>query len=184
MSHPEQQQFFLRTKRAFPRFFADVRVLDVGSLDINGNIRHLFDSPVWYTGIDLAPGKNVDVVAPGHLFDAGIRFDVVISAESLEHDLYYARTLLNMVRLLRPGGLLAFSCASTGREEHGTRRSSPENAPFLESMAPEWADHYHNLTEGEIRVVLPVEEYFDPFHFEENSEVHDLYFWGIKQLPA
>lgn len=181
MAHNSQQRFFRRVSRIFPQHFTDVRVLEVGSLDINGNLRHLFLPPVWYTGIDLAPGPNVDLVAPGHLFDAGIRYDTVLSAEALEHDLYYPRTLQNLVRLLLPGGLLVISCATTGRPEHGTRRSLPENAPFLGRISPEWGDYYRNLDESDFRSALDLETCFSNFRFEIEPHAHDLYFWGMKR---
>ena len=61
------------------------RVLDVGSGDINGNNRQYF-GPGCYTGCDLAPGPNVDVVSPCHeLPFEPATFDVIISSECLEH---------------------------------------------------------------------------------------------------
>jgi len=49
MSHGLQQDFFKRVKDHLPKFFTDVKVLDIGSLDINGNIRHLFEQPFYYS---------------------------------------------------------------------------------------------------------------------------------------
>ena len=40
MSHKEQQDFFESVKNKFPQHFTDVRVLDIGSLDINGNTNY------------------------------------------------------------------------------------------------------------------------------------------------
>ena len=63
------------------------RVLEVGSLDINGSVRPLFEN-CNYTGIDLGEGRGVDVVAhvtDYHRLDDN-EFDVVISTETLEHD--------------------------------------------------------------------------------------------------
>jgi hypothetical protein len=40
-----------------------LRVLDVGSMDVNGTYRTLFDQSAWsYTGLDLEPGSGVDCV--------------------------------------------------------------------------------------------------------------------------
>jgi len=181
MAHSAQQLFFTRLRDRFPHYFTDVRVLEIGSLDVNGNLRHLFTSPVWYTGIDLAPGPNVDVVSPAHLFDFPCCFDTILSAETLEHDLYYVRSLENILRLLRPGGLLAISCATTGRPEHGTSKSHPEDAPFLSQMSPTWADYYRNLTESDLRPPLSPDTTFESYEFQVNPIIHDLYFWGIKR---
>ena len=101
MAHIKQQEFFAKVKTLFPEFFMDVTVLDVGSLDINGNTKHFFDQPFYYIGIDLYAGKNVDVVCPAHLYKSGFQFDVIMSSECLEHDMYYARTLQNMLQLLK-----------------------------------------------------------------------------------
>ncbi len=181
MSHELQQDFFKRVKEHLPNFFTDVKVLDVGSLDINGNIKHHFIQPFYYVGLDLGNGPNVDVVCPGHLYESGFKFDVVSSAECFEHDMYYARTLQNMIQLLRPGGLLVFTCASTGRPEHGTLRSAPSDAPFLEGVDEKWANYYKNLTEDDIRSVIDVNNTFSEFNFEFEPRSCDLYFWGIKK---
>lgn len=155
-------------------------VLDIGALDINGNNQFLFDDCL-YLGVDLAPGRNVDFVSKGHelaLPDAS--FDVIISTECFEHDQFYDRTLRNVVRLLKPGGLFLFSCATTGRPEHGTRRTTPHDAPFIQGLG-EWSDYYKNLEEPDIREALDLESIFSQFEFSTNSESKDLYFWGIKQ---
>lgn len=173
MAHKNQQDFYQRVKNEFPRMFQHVKVLDIGSLDINGGTRGFFD-PAYYIGVDLAPGKGVDVVSPGHLYDSGFKFDVVTTSECLEHDYFWGYTLMNMVRLLKPGGMLIGTCATTGRPEHGTKRTTPSDAPLL----PEgWNEYYHNLTEEEIR--LTIGGAFDEMHFEVNDETHDLYFYAF-----
>ena len=184
MAHTNQQNFIWRVKNKMPEFFKDVKVLDIGSLDINGNNKIFFQHPYFYTGVDLQPGSNVDVVSPGHLYSSGFEFDVIISTECFEHDMYWARTLQNMVKLLRSGGLLIFTCASTDRPEHGTLRTSPDNAPLLQEISDEWANYYRNLNEGDIRSVLNVKEIFTDFEFIEDFSGYignDLYFYGIKK---
>ena len=184
MAHEAQQNFFREVKLRFPKYFTDVKVLDIGSLDINGNTRHFFSHPFSYCGVDLALGNNVDVACPGHLFESSYQFDVVMSGECFEHDLYYGRTILNMIKLLKPKGLMIFTCASTGRPEHGTLRTSPDNAPFLAGMSEKWANYYKNLTEDDIRCFLDVDGIFEDYYFQESHCGHignDLYFWGIKR---
>lgn len=183
MSHPSQQNFFSWIKERYPKYFTDVKVVDIGSLDINGNNKIHFDHPFYYIGVDLAPGENVDVVCPGHLYNSGFLFDTVISSECFEHDMYYARTLQNMIKLLRPGGLMVFTCASTGRLEHGTLKTNPEDAPFLEQMGEKWANYYKNLTEDDIRACIDINNTFIHYEFfeqESGMEGNDLYFYGIK----
>jgi len=183
MSHFNQQNFFQGVKEKFPKYFTDVKVLDIGSLDISGNHKHFFSHPFYYTGLDLALGPNVDVVCPGHLYDSGFKYDVVISGECFEHDMYYVRTIQNMINLLRPGGLMVFTCASTGRPEHGTLNTTPSDAPFLQNISEKWANYYKNLTENDIRAVIDIDKTFKKYEFKEEFcgwEGNDLYFWGIK----
>ena len=180
MAHEQQVNFCKSVKQRFPDFFHGRFVLDIGSLDINGNNQYLFDDCL-YLGIDLLPGKNVDLAITGHnlqLPDESI--DVIISTECFEHDKFYSLTLKNIVRMLKPGGLLVFSCATTGRPEHGTRRTTPVDAPFIQQFG-EWGDYYKNLKEIDIRRVLDIDTIFESHAFSIGMETCDLYFWGIKK---
>ena len=135
MAHQEQVAFCTSVKQRIPKFFSNRLVVDLGALDINGNNQYLFDDCL-YLGIDLMPGRNIDFAAKGHelsLPDESV--DVVISTECLEHDQFYPLTLRNAVRMLKPGGLFLFTCATTGRPEHGTRRTTPADAPFTQNSA-------------------------------------------------
>lgn len=180
MAHQQQIDFCISVKKLLPIFFKNKFVLDVGSLDINGNNQYLFDDCL-YLGIDLLPGKNVDLATKGHelnLPDASI--DVIVSTECFEHDQFYALTLNNILRMVKPGGLFIFSCATTGRPEHGTRRTTPADAPFTHEFG-EWSDYYKNLEEDDIRDVLDVDSIFEKYDFSINLETFDLYFWGVKK---
>jgi SAM-dependent methyltransferase len=184
MAHKEQQYFLELTSNKFPEHFTNVKVLDIGSLDINGNNRKHLKQPYFYTGLDLAKGPNVDVVSPAHLYECGYQFDLIMSGECFEHDIFYSQSLKNIVKLLKSGGLFVFTCASTNRPEHGTTKTSPQNAPFLEEYGEEWCNYYKNLTEDDIREVLNIEETFSDFYFQESFSGYignDLYFWGIKK---
>ena len=113
MAHHQQKNFCTSVKEKFPIFFNGKWVLDIGSLDINGNNQYLFEQ-CGYIGVDLLPGSNVDFVSMGHeLLFPDECFDVIISTECFEHDQYYEKTIKNIVRLLKPGGLFIFSCATT-----------------------------------------------------------------------
>ncbi|TDR31570.1 glycosyltransferase [Hydromonas duriensis] len=179
MAHQEQKDFFNLVKNEFPEYFVDTLVLDVGSLDINGNNSHLFESCL-YVGVDVADGVNVDIVSKGHEVDLPSKcLDVVISSECFEHDMHYSETLKNMYRMLKPGGLFTFTCATLGRPEHGTARTTPHDAPLLQNF-DDWSNYYLNLTEDDIRKVLNVDELFKKYVFQINHKTHDLYFYGIK----
>jgi predicted DCC family thiol-disulfide oxidoreductase YuxK len=166
-----------------PHHFRAKRVLDVGSLDINGNNRSLF-SDCCYIGIDLGPGPNVDIVVKAHEFSAVDGwFDVVISTEAFEHDQYVALSLRNMVRVLKAGGLLLFTCAAPGRAEHGTASMIPDDSPFT-SVLEGWSTYYRPLSEADIREMVDVDGEFARFEFVLNTDQKDLYFWGIKRLGS
>jgi hypothetical protein len=94
--------------------------------------------------------------------------------------MYYVETIKNCVDLTKNGGLFTFTCASTGRAEHGTRRTSKQDAPLLEEYG-DWYDYYKNLTEEDIRNVINCDEIFSDYYFEYNPNAKDLYFWGIKK---
>lgn len=157
-------------KQRFPEYFRRGRVLEVGSLDINGSVRQFFED-CDYTGVDLGEGKGVDLVAKGeNLAYLDDSFDVVASCECFEHNPEWAATLRNMIRMC--SGLVFFSCATTGRPEHGTRRSNPQDAPFC-------GDYYRNLTEDDVRQEVDLSA-FKVYEFISNDKAHDLYFWGLK----
>ncbi len=87
----------------------ELDVLDVGSLDVNGSFRPLVELQGWhYTGLDIRTGDNVDVVAPPYEypFDDG-QFDVVISGSTMEHVEAIWEWFPELVRVLKPGGVLA-----------------------------------------------------------------------------
>ena len=114
MAHQAQQDFLISVKNQFPDKFNNCKVLDIGSLDINGNNRYLFEN-YDYTGVDIGAGPNVDVVCKGHEFKSDTQFDIVISTECFEHDIFYKETILNAINLTKSGGLFVFTCASKGR---------------------------------------------------------------------
>jgi SAM-dependent methyltransferase len=181
MAHIEQQNFCRRFKEKYPKYFKNKKVLDVGSLNINGHNRFLFEN-CSYLGLDIGPGSNVDVVSLGHLYDAKDgSFDVIISTEAFEHDMYYEETIKNIMRMLKDGGMFIFTCASTGRPEHGTIKSDGTiAAPLLQNVSNEWANYYKNLTENDIRSIEGFNSMFSNSYFEYNSSCCDLYFFGIK----
>lgn len=178
MAHPEQMEFCLKVKRRHSKYFKSVNVLDIGSLDINGNNRYLFTGYGSYTGIDVGEGRNVDVVIRGHEYDTPFRFDTIISTECFEHDMHWQDTIMNAVRLLKSEGLLLFTCATEGRNEHGTTRTTPQDSPFTYSL---FNDYYMNLTEADIRSIPGFIDSFTTYKFSTNMNTKDLYFFGIKK---
>ena len=91
-------------------------VLDVGSYAVNGSYRELFsDGGFHYTGLDVAPGPNVDFVVKNpyiwpELHDAS--FDVAISGQCFEHIEFPWLTMGEIARVLRPGGGAVHCCTA------------------------------------------------------------------------
>jgi hypothetical protein len=136
-----------RVRDRHPYYFQGRKVLEVGSLDINGSVRPFF-SRCDYTGVDLGTGPGVDRVC--HAADLPrefARFEVVVSCEALEHDRRWYDTLAAIQRLLVPGGILIVTCAGPGREEHGTAQHGPECSPYT-------PDYYRNLSRDDLEPLL------------------------------
>ncbi len=97
------------------------RVLEVGSLDVNGNPRSLFPDATEYIGVDMRAGRNVDRVVNGHDLEAAfmpIRFDTVLCFETLEHDAEFWRTLAAIRAVLKPGGMFLVTTPTLGFPAH------------------------------------------------------------------
>lgn len=181
MAHPEQHEYCLSVRRRFPEFFTGRKVLDVGSLDVNGNNRSLFEQ-CDYTGIDVGPGKNVDVVSLGHQHTAPYEtYDTIVSTECFEHDMYFPETFTHIVRLLKKGGLFFFTAGGEGRGEHGTLRSDGGCDSPLTSKIPGWENYYRTVDEQWIRSFSDLEALFDRHEFSYLDTTRDIRFWGLKR---
>lgn len=175
MAHQEQRNFIEKVKSFYPEYFSKVHVLEVGSLNINGTVRDFFEDTSSYIGLDLIEGKDVDFVCEGADYDGDSEsMDTVISTECFEHDKYWPNTFSNMYRVTKKGGLVLFTCASTGRHEHGTTRTTPQDSPAT-------TDYYENRTEKDFRDIFDIKSMFTKHAFEYNPVTCDLYFWGIKK---
>lgn len=179
--HKQVIHFMEFVKKIFPNFFINKRVLDVGSGDINGNNRFLFEN-CEYDGNDVIEATNVTIISKTKdLPYANSTFDTIISTECFEHDPEYKESFIKIYNMLKPDGLFCFSCASTGRHEHGTRRTSPNDSYGTIGNLNDMVDYYKNLTEIDLNKVLPLNKLFTVWDTYYNSETKDLYFVGIKK---
>ena len=89
------------------------RVVDIGSLDLNGNYRGLFPDAE-YVGVDIVEGENVDVVMDSNEWQAIKNVDLVISGQTIEHVANIPKLLSSIFNILRPGGLLCVIAPSAG----------------------------------------------------------------------
>lgn len=96
------------------------RVLDVGSLDINGNLRGYFKDST-YIGVDIQAGENVDQIVDGHALVETFgedSFDLVLCFDTFEHDSAFWVTWEQMKRVCKPGGWLLFGAPGPHCPEH------------------------------------------------------------------
>jgi hypothetical protein len=182
--HTDAVDFMIFVKSQFPEFFKNVKVLDVGSGDINGNNRFLFENSVYY-GNDVCEGKNVTIVSktkdlPFH----DNLFDTIVSTECFEHDPEYKSSWKKIYAMLNVGGLFCFTCASDGRKEHGTLRTSPTESFGTIANIAGWTDYYQNLNLSHLSEVFDLQANFSQYACYYNSTSKDLYFWGIKSGSA
>lgn len=134
-----------------------MRCLDVGSLDLNGSYRAMVEGRGWqYLGLDIVPGRNVDIVAPEYDYPFEDReFDVVISGSTMEHVKAIWRWVPELVRVLRPGGLLALiTHTAWGEHRHPVDcwRVLPDGMRYLFDVTGE-LERYVVRTWGEATIV-------------------------------
>jgi SAM-dependent methyltransferase len=96
-----------------------LKILDVGSYNVNGSYKPIFDFPNWqYTGLDISSGPNVDIII-SDLYNwseiATDYFDVVISGQALEHIEFIWLTMTEIKRVMKPGGFCCIICPSQGQ---------------------------------------------------------------------
>ncbi|HHC6530229.1 TPA: hypothetical protein ACN33U_001992 [Vibrio parahaemolyticus] len=175
--HWQAYSFVQAVKGNVPQYFYNSKVVEFGSACVNYSISTLFEQPVKYFGVDLTDTQGVDVIGEAQSVNLGSNFDVAVSCECFEHNPYYLETFQNMVSHVRPGGLVLFTCATTGRAEHGTTRTTPEQSPGTQTIG--W-DYYRNVTRHDFPEEL-LKSKFLFYCFFENAASQDLYFVGIKK---
>jgi SAM-dependent methyltransferase len=143
----------------------DTRVLEIGSLNVNGSVRPIFGETKWderlpyqeqrYVGIDIRDGPAVDVVMRAR--DIGERFpaewaDVVVCCEMLEHDDDPLETMRQIAHVLRKGGRLIVTTRGIGFQLH------------------EYPSDYWRFTEAAARDVLAPMAGLDPKTVEVRAD--------------
>lgn len=95
---------------------------DVGSYDVNGTYRPIAEGHLWnYSGIDISPGPNVDVVLPEHSAARWSDYlppvNLVISGQCMEHTRWPWRWIEQVRELMSDGGKL-FLIVPASWEQH------------------------------------------------------------------
>jgi len=117
--HYENRLFWRWCSKEYPQYFNNPsKVVEFGSLNINGSIRHVFNCSD-YTGIDWRSGPDVDLVCLAHEVPfAPESIDTVVSASMLEHDPYWEKSLTKMVEVLKRDGLFAITWGAALNDAH------------------------------------------------------------------
>lgn len=89
----------------------DLKILDVGSQDINGSYRELFKGHI-YIGFDTTKGINVDISSWAELKDNS--FDIVISGQAFEHIEDDLKAMKEIARVLKPYSFCCIIAPSVG----------------------------------------------------------------------
>jgi len=114
-------------------------VLDVGSADINGGIREIFNSNL-FTGVDLESGEGTDVVLedPYKYPFKQNSFDIIIATSVFEHSDFFWMLFIELTRILSEGGYLLITAPSNGyihRHPIDSWRFYPDSASSMEKWA-------------------------------------------------
>jgi len=109
------------TAQAFFSVYAEypgegLRILEIGSMNVNGAMRDHAPPEAEYLGVDLEAGPGVDQVidSTGSLPSLDEAFDLVVSSSCLEHDELFWVTFGEMCRVVKAGGFIYVSAPANG----------------------------------------------------------------------
>ena len=106
--HPSTMEEMGKFAASLPRG-RRLAIAEVGSRGENEGYRPLFDGLGNYFGLDIKPGRNVDIVLPGPYEWPNMgtdMFDVVLSGQVIEHVPKPWRWMRELARIVKPKGLV------------------------------------------------------------------------------
>ncbi|CAN5373028.1 hypothetical protein BH11PSE11_BH11PSE11_31950 [soil metagenome] len=91
-------------------------VVDIGAQNVNGSLREVCPPNCKYVGVDFITGKGIDVVLqdPYKLPFEDASIDIVVSSSCFEHSEMFWVLFLEILRVLKPGGLCYLNVPSNG----------------------------------------------------------------------
>ena len=106
-------------KRFFETYCADrgvTTIVDIGSQNVNGSLKDVCPQGISYIGVDFVAGEGVDVVLdqPYKLPFEETSIDVIVCSSVFEHSQFFWVLYLEMLRILKPNGLLYLNVPSNG----------------------------------------------------------------------
>ena len=133
------QSFFQAYAKDFTG--SKIRVVEIGSQDVNGSLRQVCPPEFEYIGVDFEAAKGVDIVLedPYKLPFKNESVDIVVSSSCFEHSSMFWLTYLEVLRILKKRGLFYLNAPSSGnyhRYPVDCWRFYPDSAKAL----VEWAE--------------------------------------------
>ena len=136
-----------------------LKLIEIGSLSVNSNIKNTLKDNMEYIGIDIVKGENVDIVLDDPykfpLKDKSV--DVVISISVFEHTEFFWLTYLEILRVLKDDGLFFLNAPSNSkfhRHETDNWRFYPDSSLALQKWGernnfnPKVLEHFTNFETG------------------------------------
>ena len=136
-----------------------LKLIEIGSLSVNSNIKNTLKDNMEYIGIDIVKGENVDIVLDDPykfpLEDKSV--DVVISISVFEHTEFFWLTYLEILRVLKDDGLFFLNAPSNSkfhRHETDNWRFYPDSSLALQKWGernnfnPKVLEHFTNFETG------------------------------------
>lgn len=107
--------FFNTYSEAF-KLTSIVKVLEIGSQDVNGSLRQVCPNNFEYIGVDFQEAKGVDIILedPYSLPFDNESIDIVLSSSCFEHSEMFWLIFLEILRVLKPKGLFYLNAPSAG----------------------------------------------------------------------
>lgn len=131
----------------------NVQIVEIGSQNVNGGLREIFTTPYTnFVGLDFVPGNGVDKVLenPYVLPYNDNTCDIVLCSSVLEHSEMFWVLFLEIVRVLRRGGLFYLNVPSNGdfhRWPVDCWRFYPDSGRALQKWA-QYNNYEFNLLES------------------------------------
>lgn len=93
-----------------------VKLVEVGSQDVNGSLRDVCPPDVEYIGLDFEDAKGVDIVLtdPYSLPIESESVDIVVTSSCFEHSEMFWLVFTEVLRILKPDGLFYLNVPSNG----------------------------------------------------------------------
>lgn len=91
-------------------------IVDVGSQDVNGSLRCVAPGGAEYVGVDFQKARGVDLVMtdPYSIPIVSNTADICVTSSCIEHSEFFWLLFLDMLRILKPSGLLYINVPSNG----------------------------------------------------------------------